>query len=88
VVVADEDAQVGVSGESLLDPGVVLAADLSLVDVGLRGVHGDERDGEPSAVELLPRVPCTEGVLVVEVADVAGVVVARYADDVRAGERP
>jgi hypothetical protein len=86
VVVADEDAQVGLAGETLLDPGVVLAADLPLVDVGLRGVDRDERDGEAAAVEPLAGVPRAEGVLVVEVADVAGVVVAGDAHDVRTGQ--
>ena len=63
VVVADEDAQVGVAGEALLDPAVVLAPDLALVEVGLRRVDRDERDIEPGELEPQPRVPRAEGVL-------------------------
>jgi hypothetical protein len=50
VVVTDEDAQFGVAGEALLDPAVVLASDLALVEVGLRRVDGDERQVEPAAL--------------------------------------
>jgi hypothetical protein len=84
VVVADEDAQVGLTGEALLDPAVVLAPDLALVEVGLGGVDGDECDFEPVELEAEARVAGAEGVLEVKVADVAGVVVARHADEQRA----
>jgi hypothetical protein len=44
VVVTGEDAQVGSARESLLDPRLVLATDLALVDVRLGRVHRHERD--------------------------------------------
>jgi hypothetical protein len=43
VVVADEDPQGSIAGKALLDPAVVLAPDLALVEVGLRRVYGDKR---------------------------------------------
>src|SRR5262245_35881453 len=78
---AHEDPQAGMPGETLCDPAVVLAADFALVDVGLRRVHGDERDLETVRVESHPRVAGPELVLVAEVADVARIVVARDEDD-------
>jgi hypothetical protein len=86
VVVADEDAQVGLTGEALLDPAVVLAPDLAFVEVGLGGIDGDECDLEPLE-EARARVAGAEGVLEVQVPDIAGVVVARHADDQRARQR-
>ena len=41
---ADEDTQVGGTGEALLDPPVAAAADLAVVEIGLRGVDRDDRD--------------------------------------------
>jgi hypothetical protein len=61
VVVADEDAQVGLTGEALLDPAVVLASDLAFVEVGLGGVDGDECDFEPVELEAEARVAGAEG---------------------------
>jgi hypothetical protein len=84
VVVADEDAQVGLAGEALLDPAVVFAPDLAFVEVGLGGVDGDECDLEPVELEAEARVAGAEGVLEVKVADIASVVVARHADEQRA----
>ena len=81
---ADEDAQVGVAGEALLDPAVVLAPDLALVEVGLGRVDGDERHVEAAAPDAQARVPSAECVLEVDVADVARVVVAGHADDLLA----
>jgi hypothetical protein len=71
VVVADEHAQVGLTREALFDPAVMLAPDLALVQVGLRGIDRDQRDGEATKVEPLTRVARSERVLVAEVADVA-----------------
>src|SRR5439155_13588153 len=52
VVMTDEDAEVGRLGKALLDPGVAPATDLAVVEVRLRGVHGDNRDaaGGPHGV--------------------------------------
>ena len=44
VVVADEHAQVGRAAESLVDPRIMLSPDLALVEIGLRCVHGHERN--------------------------------------------
>src|SRR5206468_8882162 len=82
VVVADEDAQVGVLGEPLRDPAVVLAADLALVDVRLGRVDGDQSYVETVELEAEAVVPGPERLLVQEVADVARVVVAGNEDDV------
>ena len=76
VVVHDEDAQVGRIRELLLDPAVAAAADLPVVEVGLGRVDRDERD----AVLAQHRVAVAEQLLEVDVADVAGVVVARDDD--------
>jgi hypothetical protein len=65
----------------------VLASDLAFVEVGLGGVDGDECDLEPVELEAEARVAGAEGVLEVQVADIAGVVVARHADDQRARQR-
>jgi hypothetical protein len=78
---------VGGADEPLLDPAVVLAPDLALVEVGLRRVDGDERDLEPVKLGARARVARSERVLEVEVADVAGVVVAGHAHRLRARER-
>jgi hypothetical protein len=51
VVVADEHAQVGLAGKALLDPAVVLPADLALVQVGLGRVDRDEGEVGPADVE-------------------------------------
>jgi hypothetical protein len=45
VMVEDEDAQERlVRAEALLDPRVAAAPDDAVVEVGLRRVHGDDRD--------------------------------------------
>ena len=72
VVVHDEDPQVGRVGELLLDPAVAAAADLTLVEVGLRRVDGD--DGDPADAQH--RAALAEELLEVHVADVPRVVVA------------
>ena len=87
MVVADEEPQVGLAGEALLDPAVVLTADLALVQVGLGRVDRDERDVGPAELEPQPRVARAERVLEAQVADVARVVVSRDADDVLALDR-
>ena len=87
MVVADEDAQVGGSSEPFLDPAVVLAPDLTLVDVGLGGVDRDERELKSVELESQARVAGAEGVLEAEVADVPRVVVSRHAHDLLAGKR-
>src|SRR2546423_3332890 len=87
MVVADEDPDVGRALEPFFDPAVVLTTDLALVEVRLRRVDGDERDVAAGELAPKPRVASAEGVLEVEVADRARVVVARDADDRRARER-
>src|SRR5438477_6209683 len=70
VVVQDEDAEIGrLGGELLLDPAVTAAADLTVVEVGLGRVDGD--DGRPAAPEN--RVAVAEQLLEMEVADVSRV---------------
>src|SRR5450759_150714 len=49
MVVADEYAQVRWLAEALLDPGVVLAPDLALVEIRLGGVDRDQRQPRPVA---------------------------------------
>lgn len=56
VVVTNEDAQVGLGVESVFYPAVVFAADLSLVEIRLRGVHRDERHVRPNALESKARI--------------------------------
>src|SRR3954452_8482750 len=72
VVMEDEDAQVGRLRELLLDPSVAAAADLPVVEVGLRRVDGDDR----YAAEPQHGASWAEQLLEVHVADVARVVVA------------
>src|SRR5918999_3124124 len=67
----DEDAKVGRGRELLFDPAVTATADLTVVEVGLRGVDGDDGD----AVHFHDRVALAEQLLEVEVADVARVVI-------------
>ena len=81
---ADEDAEVGVGVEAVLDPAVVLAPDLALVDVGLRRVDRDERDLHPVELEPEPVVARAERLLVEDVAHVPRVVIPRDEDDVLA----
>jgi mannose-6-phosphate isomerase-like protein (cupin superfamily) len=87
VVVADEDPDVGVAGEAFLDPAVVLAPDLALVDVGLRRVDAHQRHVDATSIDVAARVAGAERVLEEEVANVAGVVVPGHADHVLAVER-
>src|SRR2546423_11163865 len=87
MVVADEDPDVGRALEPFFDPAVVLTTDLALVEVRLRRVDGDERDVAAGELAPKPRVASAEGVLEVEIAHVARVVVPRDADDRRARER-
>ena len=77
VVMADKDAKVGRAGEPLLDPAVVLAPDLALVEVGLGGVDSDEHNIQAAEVEAQARVAGAEGVLEEQIADVPRIVVAR-----------
>ncbi len=73
-----EDPEVGrLGGELLLDPAVAATADLSVVEVGLRRVDGDDRD--PALAQH--GVPIAEQLLEVDVADVARVVVPGDDDD-------
>ena len=73
VVVQHEDAQERlVRAEALLDPRVAAAADHAVVEVGLGGVDGHDRD----AVRVQLRAALAEQLLEVHVADVARVVVA------------
>jgi len=82
VVVTHEDAKIRGPGEALRDPPVVLTPDLTLVEVGLGRVDGDERDLEPVELEPPSRVSPSEGVLEQEITDVPCVVVPRDAHDV------
>src|SRR5262245_39530777 len=74
VVVEDEDAQPRVVVELLLDPPVAAAADLAVVEVGLRRVDGDDRH----RVLAEHGVALAEELLEVDVADVPRVVVPRH----------
>ena len=67
----------GSAANSLLDPGVAAAADLAVVEVGLRRVDRDDRD----AALAQHRVALAEELLEMDVADVARVVVARDDDE-------
>ena len=71
---------VGRARELLREPAVARPADLPVVEVGLGGVHADDRD--VVEVQRLPARP--DELLEVHVADVAGVVVAGDHDDLRA----
>ena len=67
-----------------VEPGVMLAADLSLVEVGLGGVQSDDLRlalGDRDEARTLPQ---PEDVLEVPVSDVLGVVVAHDHHHVRA----
>ena len=86
VVMAHEHAQVGGTGEALGDPGIVLAADLAFVEVGLRAVDCDDRDVEPVELHAMAGIAGPEGVLEPHVADVARIVIAGHEHDVRARE--
>ena len=72
------------TGELLADPVVALAADLPLVEVGLGGV----RSHDPHALDVVHPVPRAHEILEVEVADVAGVVVAGDRQDRRLDALP
>ena len=72
-----EDPQVGGAAELLLDPAVPSAADLPVVEVGLRRVDGD--DGH--AVHVQHGVPFAEQLLEMDVADVPRVVVPGHDDE-------
>jgi hypothetical protein len=87
VVVADEDPQVGLTGEPFLDPAVVLTADLALIQIRLRRVDRDQRHLRAAAVEPQARVAGAEGVFVAEVADVTRVMVSGHAHDPRTRQR-
>ncbi len=79
-----EDAQVGrLLRELLLDPRVAAAADLAVVEVGLRRVDRDDRH----AAGAQHRVALTEELLEVDVPDVARVVVPGH-DDERVAVEP
>ena len=52
MVVEDEDAQVGRLRELLLDPAVAAAADLAVVEVGLRRVDRDDVTPSMRSTEL------------------------------------
>ena len=80
--VEDEDPEVGLVLELLLDPRVAVASDVTVVEVGLGGVDGDDGD----AVQVDDLVALAEELLEVDVADVPGVVVARDDDELVAVE--
>ena len=63
--------------ELLIDPAVASAADLAVIQVGLAGVDGDDRD-RPFPQD---RVPLSEHLLEVHVPDVARVVVSGNDDE-------
>ena len=71
-MVADEDTEVGRRLEALLDPGVASTPDLAVVEIRLRRVDRDNR----YPADAGNRVAVAEELLEVDVADVAGVVVA------------
>jgi hypothetical protein len=79
VVVQHEDAELGVGRKLLLDPRVAAATDDAVVEVGLRGVDGHERD----AVLAQHGRARADQLLEMHIADVAGVVVARDRDHIR-----
>jgi hypothetical protein len=85
VVVDDDYLRAPVPAPELrVDPGVVLAADLPLVEIWLGRVQ--RHDLGLAVVEWHRRSPLAQAkeLLEVPVADVPGVVVARHHDDVRA----
>ncbi len=84
---AREDTEIRGAGEAFFDPGIVLAPDLALVEIGLRGVDRDERDLDPARVEAEAGVAAAERLLEADVANVARVVVPRDEDDSRAIDR-
>ena len=68
-----EDAEVGrLRGELLLDPAVTATPDLTVIEIGLGRVDGDDGD----AAFAQHRVALAEHLLEMDVADVARVVVA------------
>ena len=74
----NEDLQIRrLLGELLLDPAIAAAADLTMVEVRLARVHGD--DGH--AVLAKDRVPLSEHLLEVHVPHVPGVVIPRHDDE-------
>src|SRR6187200_2042902 len=78
MVVEDEDLHVRRLGrELLLDPAVPSAPDLTVVEIGLARVDGDDRHWP----FLQDRVPLAEHLLEVDVADVARVVVPGNDDE-------
>jgi hypothetical protein len=78
MVVEDEDLHVRrLRRELLLDPAVPPAADLAVIEIGLTRVDGDDRH-RPF---LENRVPLSEHLLEVDVADVPRVVVAGDDDE-------
>jgi hypothetical protein len=87
VVVDDDDPRpLGPVAQRGVDPAVVLAPDLALVEVGLGGVDGDDLGEALGGGDGRDRVAGAEEVLEVPVAHVAGVVVAHRDDHVRARE--
>ena len=77
MVVHDEDPQIGVIGELLLDPAVATAADLPVVEIGLRRVDGDDGD----IAEPKHGIAIAEELLEMDVADVPRIVVPRDHDE-------
>src|SRR5919204_407983 len=74
MMVQDEDPQIGVLvRELLLDPAVPAPPDLTVVEIRLAGIDGD--DGDTTLPE--DRVAIAEELLEVDVADVPRVVVTR-----------
>src|SRR5437870_977216 len=74
------DLQICGISELLGDPGVALPADLTVIEVGLRGIGTDHHD----SVELDPPVTGSDHLFEVDVADVARVVVAGHGHHARA----
>src|SRR3954464_8661243 len=79
MVVADEDAEVGLVAELLLDPAIASAPDQAVIEVRLGRVDGDDRD----RADAQDRVPVAEELLEVHVADVPEIFVARDHDELR-----
>jgi hypothetical protein len=76
VVVTHEHAQVSGGRESVLDPRVVLATDLALVDVRLGRVHRHQSEIGTTRAQAQPHVPGAEDPLELQIPDMARVVIA------------
>jgi hypothetical protein len=87
VVVDDEDPRASIPASELgVDPAIVLAPNLPLVEVGLRRVEGDQLGLALWHRDRLGALAGAEEVLEVAVANVPGVVIAHDDDNVGALE--